>query len=76
MALGLQPDVRGVAVLGAPPWLSGNYFYLRRDVVLMHEWREDARINYLVVGPKAEMPAGWRQIDDYRGWRIFRNLGP
>jgi hypothetical protein len=81
--VGRRDDVTGVAVVGIPRWLCGNYFYLRRPVPIEFPAENpptaDAalpgKLNYFVV-PRGSLPpavaAALVLVAENEDWAIYR----
>jgi hypothetical protein len=85
--LGQHSDLRGIAVVGVPRWICGNYFFLRQDVPIEYlqpqelaglcqrpQWIS-GKINY-VMAPDGNLPASLQDLLtlDCRseGWAGYR----
>jgi hypothetical protein len=83
---GQAADLRGVALIGVPRFLAGNYFYLRAPAPIHYvtvkeqpafaadpAWL-DGRYNYVVAPRDSLAPAlrdDLRCVAEHRGWAVF-----
>ena len=86
-AVGEQPDLCGLALVGYGPIWTGGYTYLHRDVPILWETPVEAfaqpglgavgaSTNYVLTGAQIPLPEGYATVEIIGEAKLARRSGP